>query len=84
MLWIQNGFDELTWMRASRILSRLGLITITCAAGLLFAVYTRFDVVALVSRSGSGYNYLVWDRWTGDTYLEYGSTDPDSRKQYFR
>lgn len=84
MLWIQNGFDELTWTRATRMLSRLSIFVIILAAGVLFAAYARFDVVAVVSRSGTYYEYLVWDRWSGDTYLETGSTELDNRGRVFR
>jgi hypothetical protein len=73
LLWVQDGFDVATRVKATQMLSRVSRIALILAAGIFFAAYTRYDVVALVDPSGDFYRYLVWDRWSGETYLEYGS-----------
>ena len=83
VLWVQDGFEIATRTRATRVLARAGRFAIILAACALLAAYTRYDVVALVDKSGRGYHYLVWDRWSGETYLEYGSRESSRGKHEY-
>ena len=80
LLWVQQGFDKATKIRTTRLLFRAMLFSVISAVVFVFALYTRYDVVALMDQSEDGYRYLLWDRWTGEMSMEYGDLKPNLRK----
>ena len=80
LLWVQQGFEASFRTETARALLRTFQVIVVLAVVLVFALYTRYDVVAVMDQSEAGYRYLVWDRWTGEMTLQYGELKPSLRK----
>lgn len=80
LLWVQQGFEVGSRNEMARALLRTFQVIVVLAVILVFALYTRYDVVAVMDQSEAGYRFLVWDRWTGEMTLQYGELKPSLRK----
>lgn len=67
-LWVWDGFSE----RTRHILGKTirpalqgGVFVLLVA---VMAVYLRYDVAVLGNSNGRYYDYVVWDRWSGEVY----------------
>ena len=52
LLWVQEGFDVAIRIKTMRMIFRAIQISLILAFGFLIAIYTRYDVVALMDQSG--------------------------------
>ena len=80
LLWVQQGFEMSTRTESTRALLRVLQCLALLAMVFVAALYTRYDVVALMDQAEDGYRYLVWDRWSGEMSLEYRELKPSIRR----